>query len=73
MASDILFIHPGNQKAIYQDLAREFTPLIPIWALLLAGALRRKGLDVAIHDAHIQGWTRTSRATRCGGTSRGSP
>ncbi|HOW97518.1 MAG TPA: radical SAM protein [Kiritimatiellia bacterium] len=57
MASDILFIHPGNQKAIYQDLAREFTAVDPpIWALLLAGALRRKGLDVAIHDAHIQGW-----------------
>ena len=31
MALDILFINPGNQKAIYQDLAREFTAVdVPV-------------------------------------------
>ena len=57
MATDVLFINPGNQKAIYQDLAREFTAVdTPIWCALLAGALRRQGCSCAIHDINVQGW-----------------
>ena len=57
MSLDILFINPGNQKAIYQDLAREFTAVDPpIWATLLAEAVRRKGRTVQIYDMNIEGW-----------------
>lgn len=63
MALDVLFINPGNQKAIYQDLAREFTAVDPpVWALLLAEAIRRKGHSVQIHDMNISGWDEGIRA-----------
>jgi len=58
MALDILFINPGNQKAIYQDLAREFTAVDPpVWASLLAESIRRKGRTVKIHDMNVEGWS----------------
>ncbi len=57
MAIDVLFINPGNQAIAYQDLAREFTAVdVPIWALLLAGSLRRQGYECAVHDINVQGW-----------------
>ena len=57
MPLDILFINPGNQKAIYQDLAREFTAVDPpVWASLLAESIRRQGRSVQIHDMNVQGW-----------------
>ena len=57
MALDILFINPGNQKAIYQDLAREFTAVdVPVWACLLAESIRRRGRSVRIHDMNVEGW-----------------
>ena len=57
MALDILFINPGNQKAIYQDLAREFTAVdVPVWACLLAESIRRRGRSVRIHDMNVSGW-----------------
>jgi len=62
MALDILFINPGNQKAIYQDLALEFTALdVPVWACLLAESIRRQGRSVQIHDMNIQGWDDATR------------
>jgi len=54
---DVLFIHPGNQKRIYQDLAKEFTAVAtPAWTLLLANYVRNQGYSTAIYDVHIEGW-----------------
>ena len=34
---DVLFVNPGNARAIYQDLATDFAAIEPpTWALLLA-------------------------------------
>ena len=34
---DVLFINPGNHKAIYQDLEKDYSAIeTPTWALLLA-------------------------------------
>lgn len=57
MAVDILFIHPGNHSGTYQALAVEFTAIAPpAWTLLLAGALRNRGIGTAIHDVNAEGW-----------------
>lgn len=54
---DILFIHPGNQKRNYQDLAKEFTAIAtPAWTLLLAGHLLAHGGTTAIYDVNVRGW-----------------
>lgn len=48
---DVLFIHPGDQKQIYQALNTEFTAKEPpAFAGLYASYLRVKGLSVAIYD-----------------------
>lgn len=48
---DVLFIHPGDQKKIYQGLNIEFTAKEPpAFAGLYASYLRGKGLSVAIFD-----------------------
>lgn len=57
MKTDVLFVHPGNQKRIYQDLSKEFTAIAtPVWTALLAESTRRAGLAVAIHDVNVEGW-----------------
>ncbi len=65
MALDLLFIHPGTPPAAYQDLARAFTAVDPpLWACLLAGAMRQLGFTVALHDINTQGWDAATRE-RC--------
>ncbi len=55
---DILFIAPGNHRAIYQGLAGTHAALEPpIWAGLLAQAIRRQGYGVAIVDQEAEGMT----------------
>lgn len=57
MAIDVLFIHPGNQKRIYQDLSKEFTAIAtPVWTSLLAGNTRNNGYPTAIYDVNVEGW-----------------
>jgi hypothetical protein len=57
MTTDILFIHPSNQKRTYQDLADEFTAVAtPAWTLLLADSCRNKGKKVFIYDVNVNGW-----------------
>lgn len=57
MSIDVLFIHPGNHKGNYQDLAMEFTAIAtPAWTLLLANYIRSKGYDTAIYDVNVNGW-----------------
>lgn len=63
MSTDILFIHPGNQKKTYQKLSGEFTAVAtPAWTLLLAQRARGTGHSVAIHDANLEGWDSASPA-----------
>ncbi len=53
---DLLIISPGNNKLIYQDLAKEFAAIEPpIWAGLLAKFAMNKGYSVAFIDQEAQG------------------
>lgn len=61
MTTDILFIHPGDQKKTYQDLSSEFTAIsTPSWTSLIAGYIRGKGYNAAIYDVNVQGWDESS-------------
>ena len=56
-STDILFIHPGNQKKTYQKLADEFTAIAtPAWTCLLANVTREHGKSTAVYDANLEGW-----------------
>ncbi|ARJ67207.1 B12-binding domain-containing radical SAM protein [Magnetospirillum sp. ME-1] len=51
-AVDVLFIHPGDAKKIYQGLAADFAAIEPpLFAGLYANYVRSKGLVPAIYDA----------------------
>ena len=55
MSIDVLFINPGNAKAIYQELATSIAAIEPpTWALLLAESCRSQGNSVAILDANAE-------------------
>jgi len=57
MSAEVLFIHPGNHRKNYQDLAKEFTAIAtPAWTLLLANYLRNNGISTAIYDVNVEGW-----------------
>jgi len=46
---DVLFINPGNAKAIYQNLSKDFSAIEPpTWALLLAESFRSVGFSACI-------------------------
>ena len=52
---DILFINPGNHKAIYQGLEKDFSAIeTPTWALLLAQSVRAVGYNVGILDVNAE-------------------
>ena len=52
---DVLFINPGNQIAIYQDLAKNYSAIEPpTWALLLAQSVRVVGFKPAIFDVNAE-------------------
>jgi len=54
---NILFIHPGGHKKIYQDLSGEFTAIAPpTWAVLLGTYLQKLNYNVSIYDSNICGW-----------------
>ncbi len=53
---DLLIISPGNNKLIYQDLAKEYAAIEPpIWAGLLAKYSINKGYNIAFIDQEAQG------------------
>ncbi|MBI2026266.1 MAG: cobalamin B12-binding domain-containing protein [Deltaproteobacteria bacterium] len=53
---DLVIIAPGNNKVIYQSLARTYAALEPpLWAGLLANAIRKKNFQVAIIDQEALG------------------
>jgi anaerobic magnesium-protoporphyrin IX monomethyl ester cyclase len=52
---DVLFISPGNHKAIYQDLEKDYSAIeTPTWALLLAQSLRAAGFKPGIFDVNAE-------------------
>lgn len=62
---DILLIAPGNPHAIYQHLAETHAALEPpIWAGLLAQAVRRRGYGAEIIDQAAEGLTAERTAMR---------
>lgn len=57
MSTDILFIHPGNHRKVYQNLSREYTAVAPpVWVSLLASYMRNKGYNIVIYDMNVEGW-----------------
>ena len=55
MTVDVLFVSPGNSKAIYQGLAHDFSAIEPpTWALLLAQSVRAVGFEAAILDVNAE-------------------
>lgn len=55
---DLFLISPGNNRVIYQDLAKEYAAIEPpIWAGLLANFARTRGFGVALIDQEAQGLT----------------
>jgi radical SAM superfamily enzyme YgiQ (UPF0313 family) len=52
---DVLFISPGNNTGIYQDLADNYSAIEPpTWSLLLAESCRSIGYKVAIIDTNAE-------------------
>lgn len=50
--TDLLLIHPGSAKAVYQTLESEFTAIEPpLWCRLIAGYCMDRGHSVKILDA----------------------
>ena len=63
MAIEVLFIHPGNHRKNYQELASEYTAVAnPVWTLLIADYVRREGFNAAIYDVNVEGWDEASAA-----------
>ena len=52
---DVLFINPGNQQSIYQDLAKDYSAIEPpTWTLLLAQSVRAVGFKPEIFDVNAE-------------------
>ncbi len=53
---DLLIICPGNNRLIYQDLAKEYAAIEPpIWGGLLANFARKLGFGVGLIDQEAEG------------------
>jgi len=52
---DLLLINPGSRLEVYQELGSSLAAIEPpVWAGLLATAVRRRGFSVAIVDANAE-------------------
>jgi radical SAM superfamily enzyme YgiQ (UPF0313 family) len=52
---DILFINPGDRKAVFQDLGKDLTAIEPPFQIAsYASFLRKEGFNVAILDANAE-------------------
>ena len=61
---DVIFINPGNHKAIYQDLEKDYSAIeTPTWALLLAQSVRVVGFKPGIFDVNAERFS-TSQAVQ---------
>ena len=55
MKEDVLFVNPGSHRAIYQNLADDYSAIeTPTWALLLAESVRSVGYRPGILDVNAE-------------------
>jgi len=67
MKLDVLFINPGNARAIYQELAKDFSAIeTPTWSLLLAQSIRSVGYSVGIFDVNAERLTTKEAVEKLG-------
>lgn len=56
MTIDLVVINPGGREQVYQDLGTELTAIEPpLWARLIAGYARDRGVAVSIIDSEAEG------------------
>ena len=52
---DVLFINPGNHKAIYQGLEKDYSAIETLtWTLLLGQSVRAVGYKTGIFDVNAE-------------------
>src|ERR1051325_6683571 len=62
---DLLLIHPGNRRQIYQSLGSSLSAIEPpVWASLMATFVRKRGFSVEVLDAEAEELTAEQTATR---------
>ena len=62
---DLLLIHPGNRRQIYQSLGSSLSAIEPpVWASLMATFVRKRGFSVEVLDAEADELTPEQIATR---------
>ena len=62
---DLLLIHPGNRRQIYQSLGSSLSAIEPpVWASLMATFVRKRGFSVEVLDAEADELTSEETATR---------
>src|ERR1051325_7053789 len=62
---DLLLIHPGNRRQIYQSLGSSLSAIEPpVWASLMATFVRKRGVSVEVLDAEADELTPEQIATR---------
>lgn len=54
-STDIVLIHPGGRRQVYQGLTDTAAVEPPYWCAVLAAWLRERGQEVAIIDANAEG------------------
>lgn len=63
--TDIILVHPGAERTIYQNLSNELTAIEPpTWCRMIAGYLRDKGFTVGIIDQIADALSVTEVVTR---------
>ena len=62
---DLLLIHPGNRRQIYQSLGSSLSAIEPpVWASLMATFVRKRGFSVEVLDAEADELTPEQTAAR---------
>lgn len=53
--TDVILIHPGDKRSVYQDLGESFSAIEPpVWCAIIAFQLRAEGFSVKIIDANAE-------------------
>ncbi len=64
---DLVLVHPGNRRQIYQSLGSTLSAIEPpVWASLLATFVRHRGFSAVVLDAEAENLTPEETATRIG-------
>ena len=64
---DLLLIHPGGRKTVYQSLGADLSGIQPpLWAAMIATFIRKRGYSVAILDSEAEDLSAEETAERAG-------